>query len=110
MHEIIFPSRGCKYICHDDAQHQIGVEVKLRQKLRPCRYIFATGVKRNDTRNSVLTYDWENQFKAFQDLTLKGAFKAQCQNEESSVSNISSTFISWPANITEVFEAPNCAQ
>lgn len=31
----------------------------------------------------LLTYDWENQFKAFQDITLKGAFKAVCQIDNS---------------------------
>lgn len=58
----------------------------------------------------LLTYDWENQFKAFQDITLKGAFKAVCQIDNS-MPKVSNALISWPTNITDIYEPPNlCSQ
>ncbi|XP_020714773.1 MOXD1 homolog 2 isoform X2 [Ceratitis capitata] len=107
---LYYPKQKQLTTCHSSPSlstvlHSLGIEY-LNANSDPVVISLPPELKGMTLETRLLTYDWENQFKAFQDLTLKGAFKAQCQNEESSVSNISSTFISWPANITEVFEAP----
>jgi hypothetical protein len=35
--------------------------------------------------NRLVTYDWENHFKSFQDATRKGSFKPLCQMKTSAV-------------------------
>jgi hypothetical protein len=46
----------------------------------------------------LVTYDWENHFRSFQEATRKGSFKPLCRMKKPTTVPVSGEFIMFPAN------------
>jgi hypothetical protein len=46
----------------------------------------------------LVTYDWENHFKSFQEATRKGSFKPLCWMTKPTIVHVSGEFTIFPAN------------
>jgi hypothetical protein len=47
----------------------------------------------------LVTYDWVNHFKSFEEATRKGSFKPLCWMKKSTLRPVSADFITFPAKL-----------
>ncbi|XP_039965559.1 MOXD1 homolog 2-like [Bactrocera tryoni] len=111
---LYYPKQKKLTSCHSSPSlstvlHSLGIEY-LNANSDPVVISLPVELKGMTLEERLLTYDWDNQFKAFQDITLKGAFKAVCEIDNS-MPKVSNALTSWPTNITDTYEPPTlCSQ
>ncbi|XP_011202412.2 MOXD1 homolog 2 [Bactrocera dorsalis] len=111
---LYYPKQKKLTSCHSSPSlstvlHSLGIEY-LNANSDPVVISLPVELKGMTLEERLLTYDWDNQFKAFQDITLKGAFKAICEIDNS-MPKVSNALTSWPTNITDTYEPPTlCSQ
>lgn len=109
-----YPRQNKLISCHSSPSlatvlHSLGIEY-LNANSDPVVISLPAELQGMTLEERLLTYDWEKQFEAFQDITLKGAFKAACQRDNP-MPKVSNILTSWPINITDTYEPANlCSQ
>ncbi|XP_014093768.2 MOXD1 homolog 2 [Bactrocera oleae] len=111
---LYYPRQNNFTSCHSSPSlstvlHSLGIEY-LNANSDPVVISLPVELKGMTLEERLLTYDWDSQFKAFQDITLNGAFKSVCEIDNSMPKG-SYTLTSWPTNITDTYDLPNlCSQ
>ncbi|XP_053955143.1 MOXD1 homolog 2-like [Anastrepha ludens] len=108
---LYYPKQDTLTSCHSSPSlatvlHSLGIEY-LNANSDPVVISLPTELKGMTLETRLLTYDWDNQFKAFQDITLNGAFKVLCQSGKSTAPTSPNSLTGWPVNITQTFIQPN---